>query len=663
MFDEGHILNGRYQLISLQGEGGMAYVYRAKDLALQRTVAIKILRPEYSGSETFLHEARAIAQVPHPNIVTIHDVRQDGDVQYIVMEYVQGQDLKEWIRTDAPFGVGQALDIVVQICAAVGFAHDQGLLHCDLKPQNVLVLPDGQVKVTDFGIARALSSNSTQPRGKAWGSPHYTSPELIAGRNLTPASDQYAIGIILYELLAGKLPFEGQSVVEIARQHALSAPPPIHRENPRVPRYLEQILDRILAKDPNRRYPSVKQLGKLLAAYRQRGEAITQPLPAIPTSAPEPVSKPTSTPATAPGISVAARPQAPPRAATPRTTTRQGRVDWLMLILAAVAFIAVVGLIPIWAQVFERTVGQETAQPTAALSTPTATTVSAKPTQVAAVATSATVPLVTVPNLEGMEQTAAEQLAEEHGLILRVNKERHDPTVPASHIYSQTPPPETQVRAGSEIVVVVSLGPEPVIMPSVTGFPAAAKQLELEDLGLTVVLSETTSTAPAGLILTQMPPAGTSIQVGSTVTLTVSNGAYAEVRANLDNRVLLFSCSLNGTRFRAGDTVQITLRWQVLNPIPDAYDTFIHLTDAGGKIVTQLDRPPLDGRQPTNTWTVGDEFEDPYDLLLSRSIPPGMYEIEIGLYKGDQRLPVADPGLARARDDAVVVHTITITGD
>ena len=145
MFDEGQILNGRYQLLSLHGEGGMAYVYRAKDLALERTVAIKILRPEYSASETFTHEARAIARVPHPNIVTVHDVRQDGDTQYIVMEFIEGQDLKEWIRTDAPFRVGQALDIIVQICTAVGSAHEKGMLHCDLKPQNVLVLPDGQV--------------------------------------------------------------------------------------------------------------------------------------------------------------------------------------------------------------------------------------------------------------------------------------------------------------------------------------------------------------------------------------------------------------------------------------------------------------------------------------------------------------------------------------
>lgn len=661
MFDEGQILNGRYRLESLHGEGGMAYVYKAQDLALQRTVALKILRPEYSGSETFTHEARSIAKVPHPNIVTVYDVRQDGDTQYIVMEFVEGRDLKEWIRTEAPFRVGQALDIIIQICTAVGFAHDEGLLHCDLKPQNVLVLSNGQVKVTDFGIARALSSDTTQPQGKPWGTPHYASPELIAGRALTPAADQYAIGIIFYELLTGKVPFDGQTAVEIARQHALSAPPPVHLENPRVPHYLEQILDRTLAKDPSRRYPTVKQLGKLLTAYRQRGEAITQPLPALPKTMPEPAAQqtgPLDTPTA--GMSTPLWPPARTPVVPPSPKPKR-RADWLMLILAAVAFVSVMGLAPLWATVLGRALEPDTPAPTTILVTPTATSGIAQATEaVPSAATATAVPFVQVPTLVGLELSAAQQRAQEYGLALRVNKERYDLEVPVSHIYSQTPPPGAQAPATSEIVVVVSLGPEPVIMPNVAGFPAAVKQLELEDLGLVVAITETTSTAPAGLILNQTPPAGTEIQAGSTVTLTVSNGAYAEVRANLDNKVLLFSCELNSTTFRQGDTAQLTVLWQVLNPIPDIYNTFIHITDAGGKIMTQLDRPPLQGQQPTNTWTVGAELEDSYNLILPKSIPPGMYQVHIGLYKGDQRMPVIDPGLARARDDAVIVHQIKI---
>jgi hypothetical protein len=346
-----------------------------------------------------------------------------------------------------------------------------------------------------------------------------------------------------------------------------------------------------------------------------------------------------------------------------------------MLILAALAFVSVMGLAPLWATVLSRAMAQDTPPPTGSLATPTATTMVAQATQIAAsTATSTAVPLLQVPNVVGLELAAAQERAREHGLSLVVNRQRYDPTIPASHIYSQTPPPGAQAPASSEIAVVVSLGPEPVTVPNVAGFPAAVKQLELQELGLVVAITETRSTEPAGLILTQMPPAGTEVQPGSTITLTVSNGAYAPTRANLDNKVLLYSSELNSTSFRPGDTAQITLVWQVLpgdtaqitlvwqvlNPIPDAYTTFIHITDAGGRIVTQLDRPPLQGRQPTNTWAVGTEMEDLYQILLPKSIPPGMYDVQIGLYKGEQRLPVVDPGLARTRDDAVIVHQIRI---
>lgn len=640
----------------------MAYVYKAKDLALERTVAIKILRPEYSGSETFTHEARAIAKVPHPNIVTVYDVRQDGDTQYIVMEFVEGQDLKEWIRTDAPFRVGQALDIITQICTAVGFAHEKGLLHCDLKPQNVLVLPDGQVKVTDFGIARALSADTPQSQGKAWGTPHYASPEIIAGQTLTPASDQYAIGIMFYELLTAKLPFEGQTAVEIARQHALSAPPPIHHENPCVPRYLEQILDRTLSKDPARRYPSVKQLGKLLAAYRQRGEAITQPLPPIPQAMPAPLAQqhgPLDTPVTGVAAAPSAAPQTGRQPAQARPQPSR-RVDWLMLILAALAFVSVIGLVPLWATVLSRAMEQESPPPTTVLATPTVTTMATQSIAAVSAATSTAISLVQVPDLVGLELSAAQERAREYGLALIVNKQRHDLAVPASHIYSQTPPPGAQAPAASEITVVLSLGPEPVTIPNVTGFPVAVKQLELEELGLVVAITEAKSTEPTGLILNQDPPVGTEVQAGSTITLTVSNSIYAQIQANLDNKVLLSSSELNNTTFQTGETIQLTVVWHVLNPLPDAYTTFVHLTDAGGKIFTQLDQPPLQGLQPTNTWTVGAKIADTYSLLLPNSIPPGMYDLQIGMYKGEQRLAVLDPGLARTRQDAVIVHQIKI---
>jgi serine/threonine-protein kinase len=634
----------------------MAFVYRAYDLTLERTVAIKILRPEYDAGDTFRHEARAIAKLPHPNIVTVYDVGQDGDTQYIVMEYVEGQDLKKWIKADAPFRVGRALDIITQVCTAVAFAHEKGILHCDLKPQNVLVMPDGQVKVADFGIARALSSVAAGPQGKAWGTPHYAPPELIAGQTLTPAADQYAIGVMLYEMLASRPPFEGQSAVEIARQHALNAPTPVQSYSPRVPRYVEQILDRTLAKDPARRYPTVKQLGRLLQAYRQRGETATQPLLPIVPADTRATEQKTTAPLSAPLTTSAPAMSTIPAYAPSRPQSKKG-IDWALLILGALAFVAIIGLIPLWGTIISQALGNQISPPVPteqsqplplATEPPKATTV--PPPTFTETATS------TIPDLVGQALDQARQLTADNGLILTIGEQRHDREIPESHIIAQDKPPGAQVTEGTNIAVVVSLGPEQVIMPNAVGFPISVRQLDLEDMGLTVMVTETWSTEPAGLIITQAPPAGTEISAASTVTLTVSSGSRTEVRANLDNKVLLYSGELNGETFRPGDTVQILITWHVLDRLPEAYTTFIHITDENGRIVAQLDRPPLGGSRPTNTWRAGEKLLDPYTLVLPRDIPPGSYWVRAGLYRGNHRLPVVDPGLAQAQDDAVYVR-------
>jgi hypothetical protein len=272
-------------------------------------------------------------------------------------------------------------------------------------------------------------------------------------------------------------------------------------------------------------------------------------------------------------------------------------------------------------------------------------------------------PLITVPSLVGLELATAEQQAKDLNLRLQVTGEEYAREIPAMHIHSQTPAAGTRAPADSEIRVVVSLGPQPITMPDVVGFPASVKQLELQELGLRVTLTEAPSREPAGLILAQMPSVGTEVTAGTSVTLTVSDGSATAVRANLDNKLLLVACEIDNTTFRPGDTAKLVVIWQVLNPLPDEYKTFIHITDAGGRIVTQFDGPPLQGRRPTNTWRIGEEIVDPYNILLPESIPLGMYTVRVGMYRGGQRLPVLDPGTAHARDDAVIVHQLTIVGD
>ncbi|HHE71458.1 MAG TPA: serine/threonine protein kinase, partial [Chloroflexi bacterium] len=220
------ILNDRYRLTELIGAGGMATVYHGEDLLLERPVAVKFLREPYASDpearQRFLHEARAAAKLDHPNVVHIYDVGvAAGGQPYIVMELVRGEDLKSLIRREAPLTVPHALALIRQVCAGVGEAHRAGIVHCDLKPQNILVNENGQVKVTDFGIARAARA---EEEGDAhvevvWGSPHYLSPEQARGEHPTPASDVYSIGIVLYEMLAGVPPFHDPDPAVLALKH------------------------------------------------------------------------------------------------------------------------------------------------------------------------------------------------------------------------------------------------------------------------------------------------------------------------------------------------------------------------------------------------------------------------------------------------------------
>lgn len=361
------LLNKRYKLLAPLGAGGMAVVYRAQDLSLGRLVAVKILRENLTGDPEFLarfqQEARAAANLTHPNIVTVHDFGRDGGRYYIVMEYIEGQDLKAQIKAGAPFKVERALDLIIQICAGIGYAHRAGLVHCDVKPQNILVTPDGRVKITDFGIARALASlHPGETTDVVWGSPQYYSPEQAAGEAPTPASDVYSIGIVMYEMLAGRLPFVASTQQALAMMHLREEPPLLTLFNAAVPQTLERIVHKVMAKEPSARYRTADQLGRILISYRERGEEMTAAQPATsPATAPTlatglpPVTKtaPTVPPAQAPTLYVppVSAPVPPPAPAEAYDDDEDEGLDWLAVALGFIAFVAVAGLIPFWAWV------------------------------------------------------------------------------------------------------------------------------------------------------------------------------------------------------------------------------------------------------------------------------------------------------------------------
>ena len=276
------ILKGRYRLLAQQGSGGMAVIYKAEDLELRRIVAVKILRPSLTADPTFLtrfkNEARSVANLQHPNIVTIYDVGSDGPTQFIVMEFVDGTDLKKIIKTEGILTVDRALKIAIQICAGIGFAHRAQLVHADVKPQNILLTRGDVVKVTDFGIAQAFSD--TQPPEKqqvVWGSPHYFAPEQAKGDKPTPASDVYSIGIVIFEMLTGRLPYVGGDQQQLALAHIRDRVPMVTEFNPSVPEALAQIDYKVMSKEPAMRYRTADQLGHVLESYRDRGRDVTSP--------------------------------------------------------------------------------------------------------------------------------------------------------------------------------------------------------------------------------------------------------------------------------------------------------------------------------------------------------------------------------------------------
>ncbi|MDO9349464.1 MAG: protein kinase, partial [Anaerolineales bacterium] len=281
--EETRLLNDRYQLLEGLGKGGMAFVYRARDLMLERYVGVKIMREDYSRDpafqERFRQEAKAAANLSHPNIVTVHDFGLDAGKLFIVMEYVPGTDLKTLLQQRGRFTPEEALPLVIQACAGIGYAHRAGLVHCDVKPQNMLVTPDQRLKVADFGIARALASiRPDEQSDVVWGSPQYFSPEQASGAAPSPASDVYSLGVVMYEMLTGALPFNATTATELARMHLDVQPPLLTEMLPDISPTLEQILLKVLSKEPSARYRTADQLGRVLLNF---GDARTAPALAL----------------------------------------------------------------------------------------------------------------------------------------------------------------------------------------------------------------------------------------------------------------------------------------------------------------------------------------------------------------------------------------------
>jgi serine/threonine protein kinase len=281
--------NGRYELREPIAAGGMATVYKAWDTRVERIVAIKILRSlaktDRRAIERFRREAHAAARLSHPNAVTIYDFLEENGEHYLIMEYVDGVNLKQYLGQKGTLAPAEAVQITSQICSVLQVAHAQGFIHRDIKPQNIMIAKDGQAKLTDFGIVRVMEAAGLTNTGIVLGTADYLAPEQARGEPLSPASDLYSLGVVLYEMLAGRPPFVGSSAVQVAMQHANNVPAPPSKYNPRIPKPLELVVKKVLQKEPERRYPDADSMRKALRESLKKsieeGTTIPGNLPAV----------------------------------------------------------------------------------------------------------------------------------------------------------------------------------------------------------------------------------------------------------------------------------------------------------------------------------------------------------------------------------------------
>jgi beta-lactam-binding protein with PASTA domain/predicted Ser/Thr protein kinase len=539
------IVDGRYRVVSRLGSGGMADVYLAEDQLLGRQVAVKVLHHHFAEDQEFVErfrrEASSAAGLSHPNIVGIFDRGEWNGTYYIAMEYVAGRSLKSIVRERGALDPATAIDIVVQILRATWFAHKRGVIHRDLKPHNVLLDEEGRVRVTDFGIARAGASDMTLT-GSIMGTAQYLSPEQAQGQAVSAASDLYSIGVILYELLTGVVPFEGETAVAIAFKQVSAEPRPPSALNPSLPAALDAVVLRALAKDPAQRYADAEEFIAVL--QRERG-ALTAASGVALAAEGSPAGR---NGATGPLLLPPAGrfdEEAGSRAASGR---RRRALLWTLAAVLAAALVALALLLGTSrARVTVPDVTGQTEQVAlvvlrraglnpVALPRPSATVASGlvigetpprgsivnKGTRVSVLVSSgpATAPLLDV---KGLSPAQAARRLRAAGFNPTIQTQP-SATIPQGQVISTNPSPGTVVTVGSTVTVLVSSGPAQVHVPNVTGQPQTDAEASLTSVGLTVgtITQQVSTTQSPGAVLQQSPSAGSSLGAGGKVNLVVA---------------------------------------------------------------------------------------------------------------------------------------------
>ena len=527
MIQIGKIFADRYRVIRQIGRGGMADVYLARDLILDgEEVAVKVLRTNYQTDQIavqrFQREAKAMAELDHPNIVRISDIGEEDGQQYLAMEYVDGVDLKRYIKDNAPLSNQEAVRIMGQILLAMRMAHTRGIVHRDLKPQNVLLTKDGTAKVTDFGIAVAFAETSLTQTNSMLGSVHYLSPEQARGSKATVQSDIYAMGIILFEMLTRRIPYDGDSAVTIALQHFQQPLPSVREANPQVPQALENIVLRATAKKLTDRYKTVAEmytdLASALSADRRNEHRVvltdnkvdTKTLPKLSQVAPE---------AKRPPANSEEKKVTPPPPSSAKTVKPKRRMRTRYKVLIGAILLILAAFIAMF------------------LNTPET---------------------VVVPDVTGQTVETATANIEASGLVVGTITEEASSEVEEGTVLRTDPAANTSKREGSKVNIIIAMK-EVVQVPNVVGKELATAKAELEAAGFTIgtVTEENSDQQAAGLVISTNPVADSSKAKGSTINIVVSKGAETVVVPDVRGKKLeTAKAELEAAGFKIGEVTE-----------------------------------------------------------------------------------------------------------
>jgi len=486
----GKVLSGRYELNDRLGSGGMAEVYLGRDRVLGRTIAVKTLLVQFAGDPHFIarfrREAQSAAALNHPNIVGVYDTGSDDGTHFIVMEYIEGRTLRDVIREEGPLLPERAAEIAGDVCAALAFAHSHGIVHRDVKPANIMLTKTGEVKVTDFGIARAASSETVTQTATVLGTAQYFSPEQAQAGKVDARSDIYSLGIVLYEMLTRQVPFTGASPVAIAYKHVKEDPILPSRLNADIPPALESIVMKALAKNPDNRYQNAQEMRQDLMRAAT-GKPVHAPSVMTPADHTAILGAPAATDATV----------MMQRTVVPAEARRKRRLGWTLLSLIMLAIIGVV----VWAILSS---------------------------------INKTPPTVAVPSVVGQKVADAEAALRRAGFSFTERSQTSD-TVAAGIVIAQDPPASTQLEKGRAVTLTVSAGRGNATVPDLRGLTKEEAITALENAGLQLgtVTQRASEDKDKGKVISQSIPKGTSVERGQKVNIVLGKGPDTAIVPNV----------------------------------------------------------------------------------------------------------------------------------